>query len=372
MKKQEIESKNMPDQGMLALQSGRSMVEMLGVLAIVGVLTIGGIAGYRYAINKSNANTILNAVSQMAVTASTELTTQGTINLSEWKDENGNLSINGAYDVTTEQYNDGAFGITVSDMNDEVCQRIDGMDWKVPEDIAINTDESGQSGSCDQGEANTITFVFTNTLGKETDSDEGEDEPETCAFSPCMTCEEDANGNQTHAFLPAGTECSQAGMKGVCDAYGRCKPNEGQSCSSINGCPDGYFCNYGGHSGDYQGGGTPDVCEKVNVKTATVDGVTYYFNTASDLRSWCRSADRDKNCTWGYLAYNGARSWCSSIGKSLLSCAELNAVKNKIPGLPSGVCGKNYWVQGGACRDDNTVWSGRPDGYACAAGVICK
>ncbi|MBQ7412775.1 MAG: hypothetical protein IJV07_00665 [Alphaproteobacteria bacterium] len=48
---------------------GRSMVEMLGTLAIMGVLTIGGIAGYRYAINKSNANTILGAVSQMAVTA---------------------------------------------------------------------------------------------------------------------------------------------------------------------------------------------------------------------------------------------------------------------------------------------------------------
>ena len=39
-------------------QSGRSMVEMLGTLAIMGVLTIGGVAGYRYAINKSNANTI--------------------------------------------------------------------------------------------------------------------------------------------------------------------------------------------------------------------------------------------------------------------------------------------------------------------------
>ena len=29
---------------------GRSMVEMLGVLAIIGVLSVGGIAGYRYAM----------------------------------------------------------------------------------------------------------------------------------------------------------------------------------------------------------------------------------------------------------------------------------------------------------------------------------
>lgn len=33
-------------------QSGRSMVEMLGVLAIIGVLSIGGIAGYSRAMIK--------------------------------------------------------------------------------------------------------------------------------------------------------------------------------------------------------------------------------------------------------------------------------------------------------------------------------
>ena len=30
------------------LQSGRSMVEMLGTLAIIGVLSVGAIAGYSY------------------------------------------------------------------------------------------------------------------------------------------------------------------------------------------------------------------------------------------------------------------------------------------------------------------------------------
>lgn len=33
-------------------ESGRSMVEMLGVLAIIGVLSVGGIAGYSQAMNK--------------------------------------------------------------------------------------------------------------------------------------------------------------------------------------------------------------------------------------------------------------------------------------------------------------------------------
>ena len=351
---------------------------MLGTLAIMGVLTIGGIAGYRYAINKSNANTILGAVSQMAIVASTELTAHGTIDLAEWKDGSGNLSINGAYGVTTEQYNDGAFGITVSDMNNEICQRIDGMDWKVPEDIAINTDESGQSGSCDQGETNKITFVFNNTLGKETDSGEGEDEPQTCAFSPCMTCEEDANGNQTHTFLPSGTPCEQAGLAGVCDAYGHCKPTNGQSCNSIDGCPEGYFCNYGGTFGSYQGGLTPNVCEKVNPKTATINGTTYYFNSASDLRSWCRGADHGTNCVWGYLSHYGAESWCHAIGKRLLTSSELLAdfeyLVNVLPagGGAEGSHSWQYWVSNGAIRRDRALDGGRYDGYAWKGGVVCK
>ena len=39
------------------------MVEILGVLAIIGVLTFGGIQGYQYAMEKYNANQIANEVS---------------------------------------------------------------------------------------------------------------------------------------------------------------------------------------------------------------------------------------------------------------------------------------------------------------------
>ena len=44
-------------------ESGRSMVEMLGVLAIVGVLSIGGIAGYSKAMAKYKLNKTLDQVS---------------------------------------------------------------------------------------------------------------------------------------------------------------------------------------------------------------------------------------------------------------------------------------------------------------------
>ena len=48
-------------------ESGRSMVEMLGVLAIIGVLSIGGIAGYTLAMNRYRANEILDTAAKLAV-----------------------------------------------------------------------------------------------------------------------------------------------------------------------------------------------------------------------------------------------------------------------------------------------------------------
>ena len=58
-------------------QSGRSMVEMLGVLAIIGVLSIGGIAGYRYAMNKYRANEIINEINLAAVEISGNIKLRG-------------------------------------------------------------------------------------------------------------------------------------------------------------------------------------------------------------------------------------------------------------------------------------------------------
>ncbi len=45
-----------PEDDNLVAQCGRSMIEMLGVLAIVGVLSIGGIAGYSKAMNMYKIN----------------------------------------------------------------------------------------------------------------------------------------------------------------------------------------------------------------------------------------------------------------------------------------------------------------------------
>ncbi len=48
-------------------QSGRSMVEMLGVLAIIGVLSIGGISGYSKAMAKYRVNKTLDQISMLVM-----------------------------------------------------------------------------------------------------------------------------------------------------------------------------------------------------------------------------------------------------------------------------------------------------------------
>lgn len=44
------------------VQQGRSMIEMLGVLAIIGVLSIGGIAGYSKAMERYRINETINQI----------------------------------------------------------------------------------------------------------------------------------------------------------------------------------------------------------------------------------------------------------------------------------------------------------------------
>ena len=65
-------------------QKGRSMVEMLGVLAIVGVLSVGGIAGYSKAMMTMKINKTIEQISHMASAIKTAYMNQG-----DFIDENG-------------------------------------------------------------------------------------------------------------------------------------------------------------------------------------------------------------------------------------------------------------------------------------------
>lgn len=57
-------------------EQGRSMIEMLGVLAIVGVLSVGGIAGYSKAMNKFKTNKVIEQVNMISTNVRTLYSSQ--------------------------------------------------------------------------------------------------------------------------------------------------------------------------------------------------------------------------------------------------------------------------------------------------------
>ena len=59
------------------VQSGRSMIEMLGVLAIIGVLSVGGIAGYSKAMTKYRINKTIEQITLIAGNVRTFFAPQG-------------------------------------------------------------------------------------------------------------------------------------------------------------------------------------------------------------------------------------------------------------------------------------------------------
>ena len=60
----------------LSQETGRSMIEMLGVLAIIGVLSVGGIAGYSMAMSKFKVTKAIDQVQTITTNVRTQLSGQ--------------------------------------------------------------------------------------------------------------------------------------------------------------------------------------------------------------------------------------------------------------------------------------------------------
>ena len=133
------------------LQYGRSMIEMLGVLAIVGVLSVGGIAGYSKAMTKFKINKTADQISQIVTNIRTLYAQQTTyegldfgtaVSMGVIPDEMG--TDNRVYSGTNPfsgdvwiyadpQYRgsskNDSFIIGIGDLPKEACVSLATMDW---------------------------------------------------------------------------------------------------------------------------------------------------------------------------------------------------------------------------------------------------
>ena len=95
---------------------GRSMVEMLGTLAIMGVLIIGGIAGYNYAITKHHADTLFAEAKMNAVQVAGLALTHGLPEEFPLNTDN--------YHLDYKKESDIGFILFASDVTSDVCRII--------------------------------------------------------------------------------------------------------------------------------------------------------------------------------------------------------------------------------------------------------
>lgn len=126
---------------------GRSMVEMLGVLAIIGVLSVGGIAGYSKAMTKFKINKSMDQVSMLV--ASIRTLYSGQRNYAGFDNENaikfgivpnemvgGDDTITNAFagsvifgTATQNGNTSAAFTITYNGLGKEACVTMATADW---------------------------------------------------------------------------------------------------------------------------------------------------------------------------------------------------------------------------------------------------
>ena len=128
-------------------ESGRSMIEMLGVLAIIGVLSVGGIAGYSKAMNKFKTNQVADNVSMLVANIKTLYAQQKTytglnntsaVSMGVVPDELGTSAtltnaFNGAVNIqaaaSTAASDNKAFTITFNGLSKEACITLATNDW---------------------------------------------------------------------------------------------------------------------------------------------------------------------------------------------------------------------------------------------------
>ena len=228
---------------------GQSMTEMLGVLAIIGALSIGGIAGYRYAMDNYYTNEILAGASQRAVLVAAQITAGQTPSLVEFdriKTAGGEFDDRKVIDVV-----DG-FGIRVTKVKETVCQNIIKAVSNTNSFIARDDDSIILNNMFEKdcsGDSNSLLFVYTSDLGQfepECESDTDCISGQACQDGQCVCPDEQvlAYDPTVNGFNFPKKCCSpDKVMNGIC--YGQVKVVDKETlyCPRSGGfcCPENSF-----------------------------------------------------------------------------------------------------------------------------------
>ncbi|MBR6675652.1 MAG: hypothetical protein IKL32_07040 [Alphaproteobacteria bacterium] len=189
------------------LDSGRSMVEMLGTLVVIGILSIGSIMGYSYAIDKYKANETLNELqirvldwSQQVINGATELSS------TEMGDK---TSLGYPIEAQISPLYEDYFEVFLDEVPSSVCHHLVQSGWTLPFSIFIGLEEYETNPEiCDKNDKVTLAYEFKNDLTpKEAIPEEDRHKTFRCKNDndcKCGTCTE----GLCVSICPQGASCA--------------------------------------------------------------------------------------------------------------------------------------------------------------------
>ena len=195
-------------------ESGRSMVEMLGVLAVIGVISVGGIGSYSIAMKKHRANELINEVSKRATVVAMQAASgkTGDVSLSEF----GDSKVSG-----------GTFGQTAKIENKKIKLTLSGVDEAVCAQMKTSLGDNGIMTIPEECTSSSLTLTFNEDLSRGVNADDSTSSDDDSLWNPdqATPCEKDDDCDTN--------KCE------ICDDI--CVPAPDESNPSCSSCPSGYM-----------------------------------------------------------------------------------------------------------------------------------
>ncbi len=347
-------------------QSGRSMIEMLGVLAIIAILSIGGIVGFRLAMNYYQANQIAHEMNIMRTDAQIKIA-QGAEELMLGDPyDSGNIQFNGYktdfdclyMETETSTPDDvascavaNAYYIEMQKIPEGICKPLTNLIDKMDNEIAFYINgksvdaAEGEKGACGE-EINTLKVIF----GADSDSkaikcNDDSDCPDNlpiCLNHMCVECETDEDCTTDKPKCDKNTNtcksCAEIDPEKPLWADNECKacpedePWNGEFCGCRNNsdCESNEFCLSTDCSDCYsETTGCKFKCKSISAYTADNNPYTtsnQYMNWWSAER-FCMAhgqqmaavSDLKCNDTFNKTGEEGTYTWgyCHKIGSEM-------------------------------------------------------
>ena len=359
-------------------QKGRSLIETLSMLAIMGVLSAVGVWGYKMAVQRHKSNELLSAANAIAHTVAMQYMVKESASISDMKNYGG-FNFEGTIKTWGQQ-----FGLRVKNVDEATCQyvfrslgdrsilRWIGAPVDGGNDLIMNITQCTADNDLVLYYNKDLTttaqdFYKTDFADKQSCENAGQswcgksDGTGLCYNNQCLSCQwlkyDESQGKYvitTNSNEVEKINITASGKNNISCTYhgtttgtcyeGTCISNEieeGKTCTSNTDCGgvgSGYYCKYNDYCRSATfcwntpelSGGADGHCTKVGSKQfATTDWGVIYRSTTG-LNFW------------------SAKNWCSAQGMTLFDFTKLN------------------------CSNATAQFANKTDYVCCASGDSCS